>query len=507
LPTLFTIRVAEMGTISAARDLELLIRSRHGLIVLDSDEPDRVRSMLNKVSNRLGIPLFVWSLTRGLSRDGEKPLYNTTDLGQALSHAESAGLDALYYFQGLDAFLQDRVAVAKLRDLGALFSRRDGAILTSGIGIELPPALRPFSATLEPPIPKPEEYRAILQAMVHDLVGRGRLRVEMTAAELDRMVDALTGLSLQEAERVLTRVMIEDDRLSPDDIDAVMRVKTDVLRRDGLLDYQPPDERLTDVAGLAGLKQWLGRRKAVLADRQRARQFGLPFPKGVLLVGVPGCGKSLSAKAVAAEWNLPLLKLDSASLYNKYVGETERNFRRALQTAENLAPCVLWIDEIEKAFATGSGEMDGGLSTRVLGGFLSWMQERAGDVFVVATANDVSRLPPEFVRKGRFDEIFFVDLPDTEARSEAFRIHLRRRSQERVEVDVATLAEHSAGFSGAELEQVVVSGLYTAFAENRRLTTELLLEEIRTTRPLSQTMAERIAALRDWARDRTVSAN
>jgi SpoVK/Ycf46/Vps4 family AAA+-type ATPase len=254
------------------------------------------------------------------------------------------------------------------------------------------------------------------------------------------------------------------------------------------------------------LKRWLAQRRAIITDPQKAAAIGLPFPKGILLVGVPGCGKSLAAKAVAMEWGLPLLKLDPANLYNKYVGESERNFKRAMQTAERMAPVVLWIDELEKAFAS-AGDEDGGVSMRVLGSFLSWMQDRRGDVFVVATANDVTRLPPEFLRKGRFDEIFFVDLPGEEARRALFEIHLRRRNQAPERFDLPALARATEGFSGAEVEQVIVSGLYTAFSAGAPLSTAMLLEEAARTRPLSRTMGERIHALRMWARDRTVSAD
>jgi SpoVK/Ycf46/Vps4 family AAA+-type ATPase len=227
----------------------------------------------------------------------------------------------------------------------------------------------------------------------------------------------------------------------------------------------------------------------------------------MLLLGVPGCGKSLCAKAVAREWGLPLLKLDPANLYDKYVGDSEKNFKRAMHTAERLAPIVLWIDELEKAFAGGSGEEDGGVSRRVFGTFLSWLQERKGDVFVVATSNDVAKLPPEFIRKGRFDEIFFVDLPKQDVRAEIFGIHLRKRKQDLSRFDPAALAAATEGFSGAEIEETVVAGLYTAFSGGSQLTTDVLLSEIRRTRPLSRTMSERLDALRQWARDRTVAAD
>ncbi|MBW3554418.1 MAG: AAA family ATPase, partial [Gemmatimonadetes bacterium] len=284
--------------------------------------------------------------------------------------------------------------------------------------------------------------------------------------------------------------------------------KRKVVEREGLLEYYPAEEAMADIADLATIKDWLAKRKSIITEPARAKEFGLEFPKGILLVGVPGSGKSLCAKAVATEWTLPLLKLDPGGLYNKYVGETEKNFRRAMETAERMAPVVLWIDELEKAFAeSGGGGEDGGVSTRVLGTFLSWMQERRGDVFVVATANAVERLPPEFLRKGRFDEVFFVDLPDDETRRAIFRIHLGRRNQDPARFDLPALAAASDGFSGAEIEQVIIAGLYTAFAASGTLTDDVLLAEVRATRPLSVVAAERIAALRRWADGRTVAAN
>jgi len=263
---------------------------------------------------------------------------------------------------------------------------------------------------------------------------------------------------------------------------------------------------MAGVADLKTLKEWLAKRKAVVKSPESAEQFGLAFPKGMLLLGVPGCGKSLSAKAVASEWGLPLIKLDPSNLYNKYIGESEGNFKRAMKAAERMSPVVLWIDELEKAFASGGSE-DGGVSQRILGSFLSWMQDRRGDVFVVATANDIQRLPPEFLRKGRFDEIFFVDLPDEETRAEVFRIHLSNRGHDAATFDLAALAAATEGFSGSEIEQVVVSALYTAFSSKKTLDTAALQAEIAATRPLSVTMVERMDAMREWAKERTVSAN
>ncbi len=276
--------------------------------------------------------------------------------------------------------------------------------------------------------------------------------------------------------------------------------------RDVLLDFTPSDQDLGAVAGLVNLKAWLKRRQGAFSSR--ARQFGLDLPKGILLLGVQGCGKSLCAKAVAREWNLPLLRLDPARLYDKYIGESERKLREAIRTAEAMSPAILWIDEIEKGLGgIGGSDADGGLSRRMLGTFLNWLQEKQSQVFVIATANDISSLPPELIRKGRFDEIFFIDLPGTGARREIFRIQLERRERDAELFDLDTLAGASQGFSGAEIEQAVVGALYLAFTDASRLTTDHIVTELVGTRPLSVTMAEKVAALREWAEERTVPAD
>ncbi len=338
------------------------------------------------------------------------------------------------------------------------------------------------------------------------MTSRQHVEVQLDPDEFGVLLRHLAGLTLMEAEKILTKAIIEDGSLSAADIKHVIDAKKTVIEREGLLEYYPVEAAMTDIADLVSLKAWLAKRAAVVAQPDQAESFGLGFPRGLLLTGVPGCGKSLSAKAVATEWKLPLLRLDPSNLYNKYIGESERNFKRAMKAAERMAPVVLWIDELEKAFAAGDGG-DGGVSQRILGSFLSWMQERRGDVFVIATANDISRLPPEFLRKGRFDEIFFVDLPDAPTREEIFRIHLTNRGQEATAFDVAALAEATEGFSGSEIEEVVVSALYSAFSGSRTLDTEAVRLEIDRTRPLSVTMAERIDALRAWAAERAVSAN
>ena len=496
-----------MSTTDPLLDLELLIKSRYGLIHIDSLEEERVEALLRHVSDRLTIPLFLWSRTRGLRRDGhDNAVYDTQEPGPALAHVAASRAPALYHFPGAAGLLTSEPLVDRFRELAGALGERHGAIVLSGTGLVLPPALERVLATVRLPEPGAEDFRALLQHIVRDLRKRGPAQIDLSPRDEARLLATLRGLTLLEAEKLLTRAFVDDGRLSADDVARIASAKRERIERDGVLEYYPAEESMAEVADLAGLKDWLGKRRGIIAQPDQAAAFGLTFPRGLLLIGVPGCGKSLCARAVATDWGLPLLKLDTGTLYNKYIGETEKNFRRAMESAERLAPCVLFIDELEKAFAS-DGTADGGVSLRVLGSFLTWLQDRKGDVFTVATANDVSRLPPEFLRKGRFDEIFFVDLPDADARRQILEIHLRRRKQDPAPFDLPAIAAATAGFSGAELEQAIVAALYTAFAAGEPLTTDRIIAETSLTRPLSVVMAEKVTALREWARGRTVGAN
>ncbi len=489
-------------------DLELLLRSRYALVVLDTAEEDRAESLLLHLADRLELPLFIWTSSKGLRRsDLATGIYGTAEPAQALAHVENARIGAIYQFKGLGAYLEgDAVLRQKLLDAAGPYETLPGAIILTGAGLPLGESIERISARVRLPAPEVEEYRALLQHILRDLNRRGRIDVDQTPEETNRLLMNLRGLTLLEAEKILTKAIIEDGRLTPADIGKVVAAKKELVEREGLLEYYPVEESMAELADLATLKEWLRKRQAIVSTPERASEFGLEFPKGVLLLGVPGCGKSLCAKAVATEWGLPLLKLDPSNLYNKYIGESEKNFKRAMTTAERMSPVILWIDELEKAFS-GAGDQDGGVTQRILGSFLSWLQDRRGDVFVVATANDVQRLPAEFLRKGRFDEIFFVDLPDGETRRRIFEIHLERRSQEPAAFDLSALAAATDGFTGSEIEGAVVAGLYTAFSEKTELATEHLLREVGATRPLSQVMAEKVEALRSWAEGRTVRAN
>lgn len=510
------------------QDLALLVRSRHPIIFIETTEKARVQALLMHLADAQRMPFYVWSRTKGLkhhfelavARERQASGRNDTNVAvlespnratlspvAALEQVETEKRSGIYNFQGLTHDLSEASVVAKLRDAAQQFLKHEGSIIITGaLPEEIPFSLRGLTTVLRMPLPALAEYKQLIATVYRDLSKRLALEFRLSAEEMLVLARNLQGLTLLEAEKILTKVMVEDNELGPDDLVSVIEAKKSIVEQDGLLEFYPVENAMVDVAGLKHLKLWLKKRRAILQRPEEAKAFGLSFPKGVLLVGVQGGGKSLAAKAVASDWGLPLLKMDPSSLYNKFVGESEANFRRATLLAEKLAPVVLWVDEIEKAF-TDASEQDGGVSTRVLGLFLAWLQERKADVFVVATANDVTKLPPELIRKGRFDELFFVDLPDLETRAAILALHLKKRKRSTATFDLNYLAQQTLGFSGAELEQVVVSALYTAFAEGQDLSTAILEHEIASTVPLSVTMAAKLDTLRDWARTRAVAAH
>ncbi|MET0754523.1 MAG: AAA family ATPase, partial [Pseudoxanthomonas sp.] len=375
-----------------------------------------------------------------------------------------------------------------------------------GAKVELPPELEAIAVRFNPRLP---DANALLKMVREEATEyareNGGRRVEADGEAVQQIVRNLQGLSLPDARRIARQLIYDDGALSAADLPQLSKLKFELLNRSGHLHYEYDTARVADVAGARRLKRWVEQRREVFVSGNAPP--GLDPPKGMLLLGVQGCGKSMLAKATAAGFGVPLLRLDFGTLYDKYHGETEKNLRSALASAEQLAPCVLWIDEIEKGLAGGSGEGDGGVSRRVLGYMLTWMAERKSQVFLVATANQVNELPPELLRKGRFDEIFFVDLPDADTRVELLRLHLARRKLAAEDFALPALAAACNGFSGAEIEQAIVAALYTAHAERKPLDTDLLMQEIRHSRPLSVIMAEQVRALRAWAGERTVPAD
>jgi MoxR-like ATPase len=491
-----------MSLAASAHDVRTLLRSFHPVLAIETAEEERAGQLLRTVAHELGWSFFQWSITRGLTAEGHKQaLFGTTEPLGALQHIQGLTVDAIFWLKDLAPHLDDPIVARKLREVAIALQRRDAAMVLTGARIELPEDVDHLTAHYEMRMPSRDELRDVIRSVLASLGKSSRIEVTLGPDDLEPVLDALSGLTLNQARQAIARVVLEDGQLGTADIERLQRRKAEAVGESGLLEYFPVQDNAFELAGFASLKQWLERAK--LGFSPEARELNLTPPRGILLVGVQGCGKSLSAKVIAREWGLPLLKLDAGQLLDKYVGESEKNLRRATSLAESMAPCVLWIDEIEKSFAR-TGDEDGGVSRRLLGGFLTWLQERRADVFVVATANDVFALPPELVRKGRFDELFFVDLPAAVERAEILRVHLRARKQDPKALDVDAIVLETEGFSGAELEQAVVAALYRALHEKAPLSTEHLLEEIRGTRPLSVSRREDIERLRELARERFV---
>jgi hypothetical protein len=489
------------------RDLELVLSSGPPIVVVQTLDEARLLQLLRNVATSRPAhayrPLFRWSVTDGLQRldlDLEAQRHNA-EPAEVLRHIRSVQKPAIYALLDFHPYINDAVNVRLLKDIAVAAASAHVSVLLISHEIHLPAELRGYSAQFTMRLPSPAERLAIVEECVESYKAEhAAVKVDPHALEL--LVKNLSGLSRSETERLARNAVYGDGAITATDVPAVMAAKYGLLNRGGVLSYEYNLPRSADLAGFRNLKAWLARRRKAFGGE---RPVNLDAPRGILLIGVQGCGKSLAAKTAASVFGLPLLRLDFGALYNKYHGETERNLRESLQTAEVMSPCVLWLDEIEKGIATGHDES--GTARRVLGALLTWMAERSADVFMVATANDIDELPPELVRKGRFDEIFFVDLPTPAARAEILRVHLAKRDLDPVAFDVARLAAETEGFSGAELEQGIVAALYAAHAAEQTLAGAHLLAEFRKTRPLSVLMAERVAALRAWAAGRTVSAN
>jgi hypothetical protein len=483
-------------------DLRLLLASRHPLIVAEMSEEARFMAVLQRAADALGLPVWTWSLTRGLARMGHGPQYGTVDPKAALAFVEDVPGPGVYVLTDAHHSFSEPVVLRRIKEFAQ--EAVPGKTLVLAVPeAHVPPELRGLALiwTLQPP--SREELFDLVSRTVEDLRTRG-FPVTLDEAELSSLVEAVRGLSATEADGLIQQAALRDGVLGDDDVEFVRGAKAELLEAGGALELVEADSgSLEDVGGMARLKEWLALRGRALEPQAAA--FGLEPPRGVLLTGVPGCGKSLAAKALARSWRLPLVLLDPGRLFGPYVGESEQRLADSLRTVEAMAPVVLWVDEIEKGFPPG-GEADGGVARRLLGTFLRWMQDRPPGVFVVATSNDVTELPPEFTRKGRFDEVFFVDLPALPQREEIFRLHLSRRGRDPGAFDLEGFALATEGFSGAEIEAAVVGALYRAYAAGTDLTTERVLEEVRATVPLSRARPEEIGRLRSWAEAHAVPA-
>lgn len=488
--------------------LRLLIRSENSIITLDTRDEGQAVDLVRRAAEDMALPLFEWSVTTGLARI--KPSSADTGVkpgkaGPALDYVlDNKGDSEIYLFKDLGPHTKDAVIQRQLRDLCA----KRGLTLILVDGEPLPEAVRRLAVPLKLPLPDEAELEKVVRDTFHQIKSRSLYEVtcSLTKRDMEALVQTLRGLTAAEASRVVASAVHDDYALTAADLPRVIEMKRNILQSAGCLEAITVNVTTDEIGGLDNLKRWLAKRRGGLSGKAKA--FGLEPPRGILLLGVQGCGKSLCAKVVAADWNMTLLRLDPGVLYQKYVGESENRLREALAQAESMAPVVLWIDEIEKAFASAAAESaDGGLSQRMFGTLLSWMQDQRSPIFIVATANNIAALPPELMRKGRFDEVFFVDLPTADARKKVLTIHLRRRRRDPENFDLDRLAEAADGFSGAELEQLVVSGLYAAFADGEELSDDYLLAEAKTTKPLSVLMGERVRQLRAWAADRCVPAD
>lgn len=490
------------------RELETLLRSRIPLVVVETRDEPRALALLSSLAARLTTahtPVFQWTVTDGLRRldiDLGGAQRHNSEPAEVLKSIRATDKAGIYVLLDFHPFLADPLHVRLLKDICQNYERTARTIVLISHELSLPRELEHFAARFQLAFPGRAERQAIVEKVAGEWTkshAGSRVRTDRKALEL--LIENLGGLCTGDTERLARTAIFDDGALLANDLPALMQAKYALLNRSGVLSFEYDSAKFADLGGMAKLKEWLRQRRPAFDGS--APQ--LEAPKGALLLGVQGCGKSVAARAAAGIYGVPLLRLDFAALHNKYLGESERNLRETLATADIMAPCVLWIDEIEKGIATGDG--DSGTSRRVLGTFLTWMAEKKTRVFVVATANDITALPPELIRKGRFDEIFFVDLPQQAVRADILRIHSGKRSLALAEAEVEQLAQACAGFSGAEIEQAVVSALYAAHASETAVSASHVMSEIRATRPLSIVMAERIAELRAWAAERTVSAD
>ena len=491
------------------KDIEHLMRARYPLIYILSSEEKRVEKSIADVlharerEKNYKTKIYTWSVTEGM-RLGKEPQGDSKDPLKALRFVVEAKADerAVFILRDLHAYLKNPEVVRLLRDIGRKLKEELKTVFLISPLLAIPPELDKEVAVVEYPLPELLEIDAIF-----DRVSRNTGAKIPSGQEREHVVEAALGLTADEAEGVFAKSLVQTGTF---DIDVILSEKERIVRKSGVLEFFRTQEKMDNIGGLDVLKGWLRKRQSAFSEE--ARQFGLPRPKGILMIGIPGGGKSLTAKAVGAAWRLPLLRLDVGKIFAGIVGSSEENMRRAIQMAEAVAPSILWVDELEKGFSgTGSSNnSDAGTAARVFGSFITWLQEKTSPVFVIATANNVDELPPEMMRKGRFDEIFFVDLPTLPERKEIVAIHIKRRGRDPEQFNLELISEKSEGMTGAEIEQAIVSALFDEYDRNGKtgvLTSEGVLHSLQETVPLSRTMKEKIAALRNWCKTRARPAS
>ena len=503
-------------------ELLQVLERKSPCVAIHTFEEDYVLGLARDAAVNLNRPLWLWSVSGGVQdglMTGHQPVSDTEKPADGLIHFAGVPGQPLCVTLDLAPHLRDDRTLRVLRNLLHQFRDTGSQLIMVDYLEELPDVVREYTTPFPVSLPGEAEIEQIVGETLRRENRERTLDIAMSRSVLRTIIRNLRGLTRRQIGQIIEETVAEDRRFDDSDLHLVLTRKRQTVQHGGLLEFVETPVDLSEIGGLARLKQWLAQRETALTDQ--GRDFGLEAPRGVLLLGVQGAGKSLCAKAIATAWHLPLLRMDVGALYDRYVGESERRLRESLQQAEAMAPLVLWVDEIEKAFASAaSRSTDGGLSQRMFGALLTWMQERTAPAFLVATANDIEALPPELLRKGRFDEIFFVDLPSLEVRRDIFAIHLRKRKRDPAKFDLNALAAASDGFSGAEIEQAVIAGMHTAFAEASAavaahagfvgpavLTTAHILTALRTSPPLSVTMAEHVAELRAWAKGRCVPAD
>ena len=506
------------------KSLSDLLRARFPYVYISTYEEARATKYIKDIATnqaKIKFPreVFVWTQSSGL-KNGDTSVANTTSPGKLIEYIEKYNKDAVFILYDFHVFFGNKqrpgehAIIRALRDLVPVLktsATRKNIIFISP-ELNIPESLQKDIVIYDFPLPKMEEIKNKLEKMIS--ANKKINTDDLTEDDKVKLCKAALGLTMQEAENAFALAMVNDSKLNKDDIAIILEEKMQVIRKTGMLEYVQSNLSMEDIGGLDNLKKWLLKRNDSWSER--AKKYCLPAPKGVLVTGIPGCGKSLTAKAISSIWQLPLLRLDLGKIFSSLVGSSEENMRKAIATVEAVAPSILWIDEIEKGINGSTSSNDSGVSSRIFGTFLTWMQEKTAPVFVIATANNIDRIPPELLRKGRFDEIFFVDLPTVKERKEIFRVHLKKRLKDENickdikaddEVLIERLAEMTEGFIGSEIEQVVVSALYDAFFEDRSLTFSDFEKAIRNTVPLSTTQKEQILSIRNWANVRAVSAS
>ena len=484
--------------------IETLIRARYPLIYVVSFEESRVDDEMSRITKDRKKELYKWSITKGLEMPDGSLLSDFKDPIKVLEYILQADVNGVFVMKDYHPYLNEPVVVRKLRDVAhALKTSMKNVVFISPV-LKIPMELEKEFSVIDYNLPGKEEISEIIKNISANIGDISKLEISKNPTLFQKVTEAALGLTAEEAENVFAKSLVQTGDF---DLKIILSEKEQIIRKSGVLEYCHVNENMQGVGGLDELKKWLNKRGKAFTPE--AREFGLPEPRGILLLGIPGCGQSLTAKAISSMWQLPLLKLDVGKVFSSLVGSSEENVRRAIQTAESIAPSILWLDEMEKGFSGlgSSGQTDGGTTARVFGTFLTWLQEKKTPVFVVATCNNVSQLPPELLRKGRFDEIFFVDLPSREERKEIFKIHLEKRHRNVNSFDLNKLSDEAVGFSGSEIEEIIVSALYDAFDNNEDINQTYIENTIKSMIPLSQTMEEQIKGTREWAKIRAKRAS